>query len=504
MYNPIFYHFIDMKGAAAPYGAICGRDVRIARLYRKYAPTPTAGLCPATPRFQALKRSFQYILLFACLLLSGCAYIQSPDIEQAVSEIKPVDDSWRCIFKDPLLVSLIEKALKNNADIRTACLNVVQAEATLKASRLSYLPSFSLGLEGGISKANGSSASNTYNIPVSMQWELNIAELIAKNDAAEASYLSASETVHAVQIQMISSIASHYYTLVSMDEQLTIFRQNTEIAQNTVDVMESLKEAGMMNEAAVSQAKTQYYSALAAENDMIQQIRTIENALKLLLGDDQNEISRASSIDQILPISCESSYPISLLADRPDVKAAEYELRARIADVDIARSAFYPTLNITASIGWTNNIGEIVNPGKFLFNAIGSLVQPLFNRGQSVAGLTIAKAEQEKALVSFNQALLTAGTELNDALNACQFSQARGSIRIQEMDAAKQAYEVSIELMQHGSGTYLEVLTSQSSLLQSRIAHVGDRLDVVQGQINLYKALGGSHDAICIDRGESQ
>lgn len=446
----------------------------------------------------------QCIILLVCMVISGCAYIQSPDIEQAISEIQPVDDAWRCIFKDPALVSLIEEALKNNPDVRSACLNVVQAEATLKASRLNYWPAFSLGIEGGISKASGSSAGYSYNIPISMQWEINIFELMAKNEAAEASHLSATEAVHAVQIQLIASVASHYYTLVSMSEQISILKQNNEIAQNTIDVMDALKEAGMINEAAVSQARTQYFSLLSSENNMFQQIRATENALKLLLGDSEFEITRASSIEQILPISCDSSYPISILAERPDVKAAEYELQARIADVDIARSAFYPSLNIAASLGWTNNIGEIVNPGQVLFNLVGSLVQPLFNRGQSVAGLTIAKAEQEKALVSFNQALLTAGMELNDALDACQFSQERSAIRDKELETAQQAYEISIELMRHGSSTSLEVLTSQSSLLQSQLAHIGDQLDIVQGQINLYKALGGSRDAICMETGVSQ
>ena len=182
---------------------------------------------------------------------------------------------------------------------------------------------------------------------------------------------------------------------------------------------------------------------------------------------------------------------LSSLSNRPDVKAAEYALKAQTAQVDMARAAFYPQLSITASAGWTNNVGEIVNPGQMLLNAIGSLVQPLLNKGQNRANLRIAKAQQEQALVAFNQALLVAGTELSDALTACRLSSERLALRQQEVAAAEKAYEVSKDVMQNSSSTYLEVLTAQQSLLQSRLSLTTDRFDLIQGRINLFKALGG-------------
>lgn len=486
------------EGAVAPCAAIALR----------YAATPTAGLCPATPHSIPSYKSFWIricahliILLFTPYLFSGCAYIQSPDIKEELSKIEAADDSWRCIFTEPELVSLIEMALANNVDIRAASLNVIEAEAALKAARMSYFPSVSLGIEGGISKAIGSSANYTYNIPVTMQWELNIAELLAKHNAANEAYLGTTETMHAVQLQIISSIASQYYSLVSMNEQVDVLDQNIKLSQKTIETMETLKDAGILNEAAISQARAQYLSAMNAEKSMLQQIHATKNSIYLLLGDDQIGLSAKDSLEQELHMNYDQSIPLSILANRPDVKAAEYELRARIADVDIARSAFYPSLNITANVGWTNNLGEIVNPGKILFNLLGSLVQPLFSRGQSVANLTIAKVEQEKALLVFNQALLVAGTELSDALTACQMSHERFDLHQQEAAEAQKAYDISLELMQHGSGTYLEVLTAESSLLQSKIALSGDRLDIVQSQINLYKAVGGGREVICQTRG---
>jgi outer membrane protein TolC len=182
---------------------------------------------------------------------------------------------------------------------------------------------------------------------------------------------------------------------------------------------------------------------------------------------------------------------LSSLANRPDVKAAEYALKAQMAQVDVTRAAFYPQLSITASAGWTNNVGEVINPGQILLNAIGSLVQPLFNKGKNRTQLRIAKAQQEQALVAFNQALLAAGAELSDALAACKQSSERLQLRQQEVANAQRAYEVSRELMENSSSTYLEVLTTQQTLLQARLALTTDRQELMQGKINLFKALGG-------------
>ncbi|MCR5455839.1 MAG: TolC family protein, partial [Bacteroidales bacterium] len=180
------------------------------------------------------------------------------------------------------------------------------------------------------------------------------------------------------------------------------------------------------------------------------------------------------------------------LANRPDVKSAEYALKSQTALTDVARSAFYPQLTISASAGWTNNLGEIVNPGKILLNMVGSLVQPLFNQGKNRANLQIAKAQQQQALLAFNQSLLTAGTELNDALAACMLSKQRLDLRREETDATKQAYEISKEIMKNGSSTYLEVLTAQSSWIQSQLNLTSEWYNYMQGKINIYKALGGS------------
>ena len=414
---------------------------------------------------------------------------------------------WCSVFMEPQLVGLIETALERNADLRTANLNVVQAEAQLKAARLSLLPSLTVGAEGQLQKTKGQATQKTYNVPLTMQWEVDLAgRLRGEKRAAVANYWSTAETERAVRLQLIAAVATHYYQLVMMDEQLAVTRETIENARQTVETMEALKEVGMQNEAAVSAARAAYLNVSAQEKTLLQQIQATENALVVLIGRPtpdpslQREGSGYHASDSclqdiLLPSLIERGKGVSLLAlaNRPDVKAAEYALKAQMAQVDVARATFYPQLTISAAAGWTNNVGEIVNPGQMLLSAIGSLVQPLFNKGQNRANLRIAKARQEQALVAFNQALLVAGTELNDALTACRLSSERLSLRQQEVAAAERAYEVSKDVMQNSSSTYLEVLTAQQTLLQSCLTLASDRFDLIQGEINLFKALGGEN-----------
>lgn len=399
---------------------------------------------------------------------------------------------WRQVFTEPQLVSLIETALERNADLRTANLNVVQAEAQLKAARLAFLPSLTVGAEGQLSKTKGQPTQKTYNIPVSMQWEVDLAgRLRGEKRAAVANYWSTAETEQAVRLQLIAAVATHYYTLAMMDEQLAVTRENISNAKQTVEVMQTLKEVGIQNEAAVSAARATWLNVAAQERTLLQQIQTTENAIRVLVGKQLESIGRTDFGNAGVSMNDSATYQLATLANRPDVKAAEYALKAQTALVDVARAAFYPQLTISASLGWTNLVGEVVNPGQILLSAIGSLVQPLFNKGQNRANLRIAKARQEQALVAFNQALLVAGTELSDALTACRLSSERLALRQQEVAAAERAYEVSKEVMQNSSTTYLEVLTAQQSLLQSRLTLTTDRFDLIQGRINLFKALGG-------------
>lgn len=389
---------------------------------------------------------------------------------------------WREVFTDPQLSALIDTALSHNMDLRIASLHVEQADATLRMARLSLLPAFSIGGEGIFSKAKGSAATSKYSLPVRLQWETSLSgRFIAEKKAAEHLLWSAEETERAVQLQLVSAVASQYYTLLLLDEQLSIMQEGVENARRTVEVMEALKEAGMQNEAAVAQARTAWLSAAASEKTLLQQVSDTESALQQLLG-QQQDIDRTTVAPTPLPLDYSADYPLQSLSERPDVKASEYALAASLAQVGIARSAFYPTLSVTASFNWLDMLAD----------AVASLVQPLFNAGRNKGNLRIAEAAYKEALATFTQTLLVAGTELRDALAACTISSERIALREQEVEAAAKACEASEALMQNGSATYLEVLSAQSAFLQSRLSLAADRMDLIQGQINLYKALGGN------------
>ena len=390
---------------------------------------------------------------------------------------------WREVFTDPQLTALIDTALAYNTDLRTATLRVEQADATLRMSRLSILPSLSISGEGSISKEKGSAVVSKYSLPVRLQWEVGLSErYFAENKVAESLLRNAEETERAMRLQLVAAVASQYFTLLMMDEQLSITREGVENARRTVEVMEALKEVGLQNEAAVAQARTAWLSTAASEKTLRQQIVAAESAMMLLLGQQRDSIPRSGFIPDSLPLDYTAGIPLETLSGRPDVKAAEWALRATTAQTDVARSAFYPTLSITASFSLLDMLTE----------AVGSLVQPLFNIGRNKGNLRIAKAEQEASLATFSQTLLVASTELRDAMSACQFSRERLSLREREIDAAAKACEALSALMQSGSATYLEVLSAQAALLQSRLSRSADHLDLLQGQINLYKALGGN------------
>ena len=390
---------------------------------------------------------------------------------------------WREVFTDPQLSALIDTALVHNTDLRTASLRVEQADATLRMARLSILPSLSIGGEGSILKEKGSAAVSKYSLPVRLQWEVALSgRYFAENKAAESLLWNAEETERATRLQLVAAVASQYYTLLMLDEQLSITREGVENARRTVEVMKAMKEVGLQNEAAVAQARTAWLSTAASEKTLQQQIVAAESAMMLLLGQQRDSISRSGFIPDSLPLDYTAGIPLETLSMRPDVKAAEYALRAATAQTDVARSAFYPTLSITASFNLLDMLTE----------AVGSLVQPLFNIGRNKGNLRIAKAEQDASLAAFSQTLLVASTELRDALSACRYSGERLSLRQQEVEAASKACEASSALMQSGSATYLEVLSAQAAHLQSRLSRCEDHLDLLQGQINLYKALGGN------------
>ena len=435
------------------------------------------------------------LYIISILFMQSCSIYSSykaPEIIQNIDEQTDIP-TWNEYFTDSNLSDLISIALENNSDLRIAKLNIEQADAILLSSKLSYLPSLNLGGEAGISKFSGST-SKTYSVPLTTQWEIDIfGKLRNTKQKNIAGYYQSKEYVNMVKSQLIAGIANSYYTLIMLDRQLFITKESIKNQKKNLDIIIALKEAGMQTEAAVNQAKSNYIGVQASEKDLELQINNLQNAISLLLNQAPGEITR-SNFNECIDFGSDISKSISLgaLANRPDVKYAEYELRKNFYNVNLSNSMMYPSLSLSGVLGWTNGQGGTVNPGEMLLSALGSLFQPIFNAGANRANLKISKAQYEQALIAFEKALLTAGNEVNNALATCETSSQKLILRNEQIKADSLALSNTKELMLHSSTTYLEILFAENSLLNSQLMQVADWFEGIRGKIELYKGLGGN------------
>lgn len=440
--------------------------------------------------------------LAACLL-AGCGIYKPysrPEVEtDGLYQEIPAEDtvtiaslSWRELFTDKHLQTLIEKGLEQNTDLRIARLRIGEAEAVLKNARLSYLPSVSLNPEGGINRYDGVT-SRTYNLGASASWEIDIfGKVTNAKRGAWATFESSKAYKQAVQTQLVATVANSYYTLLMFDRQLAINSRTLVTWEKSIKVLEALKQSGKSNDAAVLQARANRMALESSVLSLRQSIHEMENALSTLLAMPVQAIERGTLDGQRFPEELSVGVPLQLLANRPDVRQAEYNLAQAFYATNAARAAFYPSLTLSGTLGWTNNGGgAILNPGKWLFGAIGTLTQPLFNKGINRANLKIAKAQQEEAALLFRQSLLDAGKEVNDALTAWQTARQQVEIDNNQIETLQEAVRKTEILMRHSPTTYLEVLTAQQSLLAAELTEAQDRFDEIQGAIQLYHALGG-------------
>ena len=401
--------------------------------------------------------------------------------------------SWRELFTDSRLAKWIEVGLEKNTDLQTARLRVKEAEATLFSSKMAFLPSASLTPEGTLSSFDGSTPSKTYSLGASAGWEVDIfGSLRNSKKSARAALEQSKAYEQAVQTQLIATIADNYYSLLMLDKQLAITRETARNWEENLRMMKVMKRTGQRDDAAVAQAEASKLSADASVLTLERQIHELENSFSTLLGMVPQKIERGDLSELEFDEELSVGVPLQLLNKRPDVRQAEYSLAQAFYATNKARSAFYPQITLSGSAGWTNNSGAaIVNPGKWLLSAVGSLTQPIFNKGTNIAQLKIAKAQQEEALLAFQQKLLDAGAEVNDALIQWQTARKCLDIDKQQIEALKSAVRSTQLLMRHGNTNYLEVLTAQQTLLQAQLTEASDKYSEIQGVINLYHALGG-------------
>lgn len=406
------------------------------------------------------------------------------------------DLPWQEIFQDPLLQHYISYGLEHNTDIQTAWLRVDQAQAQLKAARLSFLPSLTLSPQGTLTSTAGSKTVKTYELPIQASWEIDLfGSLRNAKKGSHSTLLQQQAYRQAVQSELIASIANSYYSLLMLDNQIEISRSTLDVWKEQVRVMEARMKVGEETENAVTQARASLYELEATHNDLLRQQRETENSLCTLLGMTSRNLERNSLSEQQFPQTVSTGIPVRLLSKRPDIVQAEMTLANAYYSTNQARSAFYPNLTLTGSAGWTNSLGQAVtNPGDWILSAIASLTQPIFNRGKLISNLRVSKDEEQIALLNYKQALLDAGQEVNDALYATKSTQKSLESHQKQCKELERTVQTSEALYRTGNATYLELLTARQSLLNAQLNVVSDQFTYCQTIINLYNALGGGSE----------
>lgn len=460
-------------------------------------------------------KSFNIIIMVsAAALLSGCGIYgkyERPEVDAAgiVRDVTSNTDTlavtdttsfgnlpWKSVFTDPALQSLIEKGLENNTDLLNAALNVKMVEAQLMAAKLAFVPSFTFSPQGTISSWDGNKATKTYSLPVNASWSIDLfGNLLNQKRSAQMALLATKDYQLVVKTNLIANVANAYYTLLMLDKQLEIVNNMVGLTKETWDMMKLQKDFKGGKETSVQSAKANYYSVLAQAADLKRQIRETENSLSLLLGQRAQYIERGKIDDQNLPVEFSTGVSLQMLNNRPDVHYAEMTLAQCFYNTQAARSKFYPNITISGSGAFTNSAGAgIVNPGKWLLSAVGSLVQPIFQNGQLIAGLKVAKAEQEQAYNTWQNAVLSAGSEVSNALVLYNSSDEKSKLEAKQVESLRKNVEYTKDLFQSAGSTYLEVITAQQSLLNAELAKVQDDFYKMQAVVNLYYALGGGRD----------
>ncbi|WP_324719667.1 efflux transporter outer membrane subunit [Salinimicrobium sp. HB62] len=463
-----------------------------------------------------MKRSIYKILVVPAVLLSlqSCfvakEYTRPEEVVEAETyrtDELPTDTismariSWRELFSDPVLTDHIDRALENNLDIRIALQQIEAAGAYLKQAKVQDLPSLGLSTQVTHQQLAPNSqfgsffdgSISQYEATANLSWEADIWGRIKSNERAQrAAFLQTVAAHQAVKTRLVANVANLYYQLLALDEQLEVTRETVANRMNSLETIKALKEAGNVTEVGVKQTEAQLYRAQAVVVDLENQIRLLENAFSILLGEAPHAIERTELEDQVLNTQLKTGLPVQLLRNRPDVIAAEYNLANAFQLTNVARSNFYPSLSISATGGFQSlDLAELIDANSLFATVVGSLTQPLFNRRQIKTRYEVAQAQQEIAFLEFRRAILDASREVSDALFNYAAADKKLEIKQQEFEAYDLATSYSEELLNSGFANYLEVLTARENALNSQLELVNIRYDELNAIVDLYQALGG-------------
>lgn len=435
-------------------------------------------------------------------------YGTSQDIKEALGDKSLSLMSWREFFTDPLLQKLIEQVLASNTDLNSARIAVEKSEASLQAAKTAYLPSLYFSPQGTLAKFDDNPWSKTYNLPLQLSMDVDVfGSITNKKRAAKAVLLQAQIREESVRANLISTTAQQYYMLQLLDRQLEILTMTDSLWNASLEIQKTLWENGKSYSTAVNQMEASYLNVKTQIVDTRRNIRSTENAICRLLAitpqhinrriwgssalhhpDAQGETGQRMFDTQFLKIGV----PASMLELRPDIRIANYAMEEAFYNTQTARAAFFPTITLNGTAGWTNSAGSmVVDPGKLLLSAVGSLTQPIFARGKIKANYKISQMTQEDIQKKYIQTVIDAGNQVNEAMADCQAAREKHAYYHRQVQVLYDAYAGTHELMDNGKANYLEVLTAQESLLNSQLSEAMNMYKGAQAVIALYIALGG-------------
>ena len=456
------------------------------------------------------------------LMLTGCglynkyaqntptpadAFGTDESVQVATGETSIAQVSWREFFTDPLLQQLIEQVLANNTDLNSARIAVEKSEASLKAAKLAYLPSLYFAPQGSLSCFDNSPVSKAYSLPLQLSMDIDVfGSITNQKRAAQAVVLQAQMQQQAIRSNLISVTAQQYLMLQVLDLQLDILTQTDSLWNKSLETEQALWENGKAYSTAVNQMEASYLNVKTQIADTRRNIRSVENVICKLLAVSPQHINRqkwgtstlhhAEATGEVEDRMFNTKYlqigvPAQMLENRPDIRMANHAMEEAFYNTQAARSAFYPSITLSGTAGWTNNAGIVVDPGKLLLNAVAQLTQPIFARGKLIANKKIAQLTEEDLQKKYVQTVINAGNEVNEAMADCMTAREKHTYYQRQVEVLGEAYAGTHELMDNGKASYLEVLTAQESLLNAQLGQAMNMYTAAEAVIALYIALGG-------------
>lgn len=420
---------------------------------------------------------------------------------------------WKEYFTDKYLTTLIDTALVNNQELNITLQEIEISRNEVRARKGEYLPFIGIKGSAGFDKVGrytniGALEANTeikpgkempeplqdYAIGAYATWEIDIwNKLHNAKKAAVSRYLSSVEGKNFVVTNLISEIANSYYELLALDNQLAIVKQNIGIQTNAFEIVKLQKESARVTELAVRRFEAQLLNTQGLQYTIQQKITETENKINFLVGRFPQPVKRSSEpLSSLIPNIVHTGIPSQLLENRPDVKQAELELMASKLDVKVARARFYPSLGISAGIGYQAfNPSYLIKPQSLLYSLAGELTAPLINRNAIKAAYYSANSKQIQAVYNYERTILNAYIEVANQMAKISNMEKTFDLKSRQVDALNQSVDISNDLFTSARADYMEVLLTQRDALESKFDLIETKMQQMNATVNIYRALGG-------------